>query len=193
MRWKYREIVKLIRFSPKRAHLFSEKLAQSENSRTGVTLKPLCPTRWTARTGAIGAVLSEYSILMETLEEVQQTTRDEYGSIAAGLVTAIEKFSTLLRLKFGYLLFGSSETLSKSLQGKDITLQEALSSVDFARAFFTEGKEQMKLSVISTKRLTTTASIQDSTRKTRRRESTAHVQYTTSTQPITVILDSTHI
>ena len=38
-----REIVKLIRFSPKRAHLFSEKLAQSENP--GVTLKPLSSER----------------------------------------------------------------------------------------------------------------------------------------------------
>ena len=38
-----REIVKLIKFSPKRAHLFSEKLAQPD--KCGITLKPLCPTR----------------------------------------------------------------------------------------------------------------------------------------------------
>jgi len=65
-----REIIKLIRYSPKRAHLFSVKLTQSDN--TAVTLKPLCPTRWTARTNAIGAVLSDYSILMETLDEVMK-------------------------------------------------------------------------------------------------------------------------
>ena len=40
-------------------------------------------------------------------------------------------------MKLGYLLFGASETLSKSLQGKDTTLQEALSSVRLARAFYT--------------------------------------------------------
>ena len=45
-----KEIAKLIKFSPKRAHLFSEKLAQSEDLETGVTIKQLCPTRWTART-----------------------------------------------------------------------------------------------------------------------------------------------
>lgn len=129
-----REIIKLIRFSPKRAHLFSDKLAESENP--GVTLKPLCPTRWTARTGAIGAVLSDYSILMETLDEVHQTTHDEYGSKAAGLLSSLEKFSTLFGLKLGYLLFSASETLSKSLQGKDTTLQEALSSVCLTKAFY---------------------------------------------------------
>lgn len=130
-----REIAKLIRFSPKRAHLFGKNLAESESE--GVTLKPLCPTRWTARTGAIGAVLTDYSVLMETLDEVHQTTRDEYGLRAAGLLVALEKFSTLFGLKLGYLLFGASETLSKSLQGKDTTSQEALSSVNLARAFYT--------------------------------------------------------
>lgn len=127
-----RKITKLIKFSPKRAHLFGKNLAESESE--GVTLKPLCPTRWTARTGAIGAVLSDYSVLMETLDEVHQTTRDEYGLKAAGLLAALEKFSTLFGLKLGYLLFGASETLSKSLQGKDTTLQEALLSVNLAKA-----------------------------------------------------------
>ena len=49
---------------------------------------------------------------METLDEVHQTTHDEYGSKAAGLLSAMEKFSTLFGLKLGYLLFGASETLS---------------------------------------------------------------------------------
>ena len=76
---------------------------------------------------------------METLDEVHQTTCDEYGLRAAGLLVALEKLSTLFGLKLGYLLllFGASETLSKSLQGKDTTLQEALSSVNLARAFYT--------------------------------------------------------
>lgn len=40
--------------NPKRAHLFSEKLANQEEA-VDVTIKVLCATRWTARTGAIGA------------------------------------------------------------------------------------------------------------------------------------------
>jgi len=60
-----REIAKLIKFLPKRASLFSP-LAQPDN--TGVTVKPLCLTRWTARHSAIEAVLKDYKILLETLE-----------------------------------------------------------------------------------------------------------------------------
>lgn len=62
--------------SPKRAHLLAEKLAQSEES--GVNIKLLCPTRWTVRTRTIGAVLMDYSVPMETLEEIYQTTHDDY-------------------------------------------------------------------------------------------------------------------
>ena len=39
-----REITKLIKFSPKRAHLFSEKLANQEEA-VGVTYKVLCSTK----------------------------------------------------------------------------------------------------------------------------------------------------
>ena len=78
-----REIAKLIKFSPKRASLFSQVLVQPDN--TGVTIKPLCLTRWTARHVAIEAVLKDYKILLETLEEINQTTHDEYGMKAGGI------------------------------------------------------------------------------------------------------------
>ena len=99
-------------------------------------IKSLCPTRWTARTGAVGAILSDYSVLMKTLDEIQQTTRDEYGLKAAGLLSALEKFSILFGLKLGYVIFGASETLSKTLQGKDTTDQEALSAVNLPISFY---------------------------------------------------------
>jgi len=84
-----REIVGLIKFSPKRTHLFNEKLLQSDGPRCGI--KPLCPTRWTVRTEAMQAVIKQYSVLMETMEEVHCTTRDEYGLKAAGVLAALEK------------------------------------------------------------------------------------------------------
>ena len=58
-----REISNLIRFSPKRLHLFSSKLNQEETTEAAVKLKPLCPTRWTARTGTIDAILKDYTIV----------------------------------------------------------------------------------------------------------------------------------
>ena len=129
-----KEIAKLINFSPKRSHLFSEKLAQPDS--TGVSIKLLCPTRWTARTGAIEAVLKDYSVLMETMEEIHHTTHDEYGLKAGGILASLEKFDTLFGLKLGYLVFGASESLSKSLQGKNTSLQEALSAVNLCKSFY---------------------------------------------------------
>ena len=51
-----KEIVKLVKLSPKRSTLFAQNL---ENYEGGVTLKPLGPTRWTVRTAAFSAVLED--------------------------------------------------------------------------------------------------------------------------------------
>ena len=42
-----------------------------------VILKLLSTTWWTARTGAIDAILNDYSVLLEVLEEIHATTKDE--------------------------------------------------------------------------------------------------------------------
>ena len=87
---------------------------------------------WTARTYSIDAVLNDYSILMETMSEVNATTRDEYGLKAGGIIAALEKFSTLFGLRLGFLLFATAVEVSKGLQAKDTTLQHALASIDLA-------------------------------------------------------------
>ena len=80
-----REMINLIQFSPKRLHLFSSNL---QVSGSGTTLKQLCPTKWTARTAAVDAILKDYTLLMKTLEEVHLTTQDEYGLKAGGISKA---------------------------------------------------------------------------------------------------------
>jgi len=100
-----REITKLIKFSPKRLHLFASKLKESDES--AVSLKSLCPTWWTAQTAAIDSILRDYSILLEALEEIHSTTRDEYGLKAYGLLLSLERFSTVFGLELSYHLFGA--------------------------------------------------------------------------------------
>uniref|UniRef100_A0A1X7TXD7 Uncharacterized protein n=1 Tax=Amphimedon queenslandica TaxID=400682 RepID=A0A1X7TXD7_AMPQE len=128
-----REISNLIRYSPKRLHLFSNKL---DNSYEGVTLKPLCPTRWTARTAALEAVLKDYEVLTETQEEIHESTHDEYGMKAGGLLQSLEKFSTYFGIKLCHLLFNAAEQVSSTLQRKDITLSEALTAVESAKSYY---------------------------------------------------------
>ena len=57
-----REKSQLINFSPKRKHLFADKVF--ENDGPSVRIKNLCPTRWTARTAAIESVLKKSTKLL---------------------------------------------------------------------------------------------------------------------------------
>ena len=66
---------------------------------------------------------------------------NEYGTKADRLLSLMEKFATLFGLKLGYFLFGASETLSKTLKSKDITLQQAISAVNLAKAFYKRQRE----------------------------------------------------
>ena len=128
-----REIVGLIKYSPKCTHLFNEKL-QSDGPKCGI--KSLCPTCWTVRTEAMDAVIKQYSVLMETMEDVHHTTRDEYGLKAAGVLAALEKFEIFFGLNLGHLLFGAAEETSKALQAKDMSVREAVTAVSVTRSFY---------------------------------------------------------
>ena len=56
-----REIAKLINLSPKQKYLFNEKLLQCEDREVN-GIRPLCPIRWTVRTGAIiDVVIKSYA------------------------------------------------------------------------------------------------------------------------------------
>lgn len=95
-------------------HFFSVKMQEAEYQQGGI--KPLYPTPLDSiRTEAINDVIKQYSIIMETMEEVSHTTHDDCGLKAAGVVAALEKFETLFGLKLGHLLFGTSEGTSKVL------------------------------------------------------------------------------
>ncbi len=130
-----REIGKLIRFSPKRLHLFSSVIKEVKEEGT-VSLKLLSTTRWTARTAAIDAILKDYYVLLEILEEIHDTTKDEYGLKAFGLIQLLEKFDTLFGLNLSYQLFSASEQVSLTLQKKNIAIHDALSAVEAVKNHF---------------------------------------------------------
>ena len=59
-----REVSQFIRFSPKRLSLFESMQSQLSHSSPSPSLKPLCPTRWTVRTGAINAVIMKFFVML---------------------------------------------------------------------------------------------------------------------------------
>ena len=101
-----------------------------------MSLKPLSTTRWNAQTAAIDSILKDYTVLMESLEEVHETTHDEYGLKASRCFHSLEIFSTLFGLRLAHIVFGATEEVSLLLQHEDIALCEALAGVDTAKAYF---------------------------------------------------------
>ena len=141
-----KEVAKLIKFSPKRSHLFLEKLEQPDS--TGVAVKALCTTHWTARTKATAAVLKDYLILLELMEEIHCTTHDEYRLKAHGIFSALEKFNTLFGLSLGHLLFGALEYSLRVYKLKIPHYNKACQQLIFVKLFMTD-KEKANHSIAS--------------------------------------------
>jgi adenylate cyclase len=80
-------------------------------------------------------IISDYSILTDTLDEVHKTKKDEYGLKAAVLLSSLDKIFHTIWIEVRVSHFRASETLSKSLQGKDTSIQEAVSAANHAKTF----------------------------------------------------------
>ena len=80
-------------------------------------------------------VLKNYSALLETLEEVSQGY-DEYARRARGQMTLMEKFSTYFGLRLSYTVFGATEQLSRIIQAKQISIQDAVKAAHTAKASY---------------------------------------------------------
>ena len=78
--------------------------------------EPLCPTRWTVRTAAISAVLTNYSVLCVALEDITTETH-EYGLKAGGYLAQMESFSTYFGLNLSHLVIFWSRTIVINLTG----------------------------------------------------------------------------
>jgi len=70
---------------------------------------------------AIEAVLKDYGLLLEIMEEIHLNTHDEDGMKAGGVLTSLQSFQTYFGLELAYILFGASESLSQSLQAVDLS------------------------------------------------------------------------
>lgn len=125
------EIMQLIKFSPKRDHLFQQIKLDETPEAPGLRL--LCPTRWIR---SLDSVLRNYSTLIHTLEHISTTGYDEYSRRAGGQHTLMDKFSTFFGLKLAQLLFGASEQLSCTLQSKQTSAQDAFRAANLAKAFY---------------------------------------------------------
>lgn len=128
------ELSTLIRASPKRLALF--ETLQNELAPGSPGIKPLCPTRWTVRTGALNAIIQNYSVICHELDVISNDGYGEASRKACGLLALMDRFSAYFGLKLSHLVFAASEQVSITLQRKDINAQEASRAVSLATNFF---------------------------------------------------------
>ena len=75
-------------------------------------LRPLCPTRWTVRTGALDSILKNYETLIHTFGEINTTSHDDYGRRSGGVMTQLELFQTYFGFRLCHLVFAITEEVS---------------------------------------------------------------------------------
>ena len=87
------------------------------------------------RTEAINAVLRNYPALLNALQSIGDTSYDDYGRRANGILAQLEKFDCYFGLKLSYLVFSGTEQTSINLQKKNTSVQEAVICGDVARSY----------------------------------------------------------
>lgn len=99
--------------------MFSAVAADSEGP--NVSLRPLCPTRWTVRGNAVKAVLSQYESVLVSLEEMAASGSSSAAK-ANGLHDRFSKGKTVLGLLVALEVIEELECLNKSLQKRTATI-----------------------------------------------------------------------
>ena len=115
-----KEIVTLIKFSPKRENLLGkiqENLEEDEGELATRGIIKLCPTRWTVHASCFQRILDNYTALLQEwavcLDEKLQA--DVRGRII-GCQAQMETYDFFFGLNLGERLFSHTDNLSKTLQ-----------------------------------------------------------------------------
>lgn len=77
------DLITLISNSPKRLAWF-----QDFQSADRPSLRPLCPTRWTVKAASLQSISSNYSALLEFLDNLSSDDKGDAGGKANGLLQA---------------------------------------------------------------------------------------------------------
>ena len=92
------EVTKLIKYSPRREHIFKEVKSATDastgNHSPGVCV--LCPTRWTVRADSLASIICNYEALQSTWEEAIEVARDtETKARIGGVAAQMKRFDFL--------------------------------------------------------------------------------------------------
>ena len=121
--------------APKRLQMFKDikdKLlyedSDSELKISSKGIKPMCVTRFTVRTEAYAAVIDNYFVIMKVLTACSEA-KDDTSAKASGLLDKLLNFKVIFGLHLARDVFAMGESLSVTLQSKDLDAQIASNSL----------------------------------------------------------------
>ena len=121
------ELSNLIRFSPKRKALLEQM--RHDFGMESSSLRPLCPTRWTVKHKAFESVQRNYEPLLQMLDTISNGLNGssciEVRSKAGGILHNFQTFNLLFGIMLSERFFGITDSLSRSLQGQNVTAFDA--------------------------------------------------------------------
>ena len=162
------DITQLILNSPKR-HLVFQRI-QTDSAPDASNLRPLCPTRWTVRTGSINSILENYQVLIETFQEISATSKNEYRAKAEGIARKLQEFGTFFALKLCSAVFSVSEQVSCVLQSKQANVQIAVNQAAVLTAHFTRLRSETEFQLFYQNVLSASAELTEEPELPRRRK-----------------------
>ena len=118
------ELVKLIKFSPKREAMLRELKEETGSDAPGV--RTLCPTRWTVRAGSLASIVANYDNIQLLWETAVCATSDtEMKARIQGVASQMQTFRFLFCLLLSEMILRHADKLSQTLQQPKLSSIEA--------------------------------------------------------------------
>jgi len=112
--------------SPKRHALFTEnQKAVNEGDTRSKTLKRLCETRWASRLNSVTAIVSNFEVILVTLEAISEE-KGKIGAEAHSLLAACSTFEFLFFVTLLHEIFQVTSVLSEYLQSSRLSVAAAM-------------------------------------------------------------------
>ena len=124
--------------SPKRHALFTEnQKAVNEGDTRSKTLKRLCETRWASRLNSVTAIVSNFEVILVTLEAISEE-KGKIGAEAHSLLAACSTFEFLFFVTLLHEIFQVTSVLSEYLQSSRLSVAAAMQMAASCKQIFVD-------------------------------------------------------
>jgi hypothetical protein len=151
-----KDAINFIRESPKRMNCFIAIQTDSNMS-----LRPVCPTRWTMRVSSVESMMQNYDSLVALFTEMSEGSdcTGEARSKANGYLKQFMAFDTFSGLSLILQIFSRTELVAKKLQSPSLSLSDADQLIGSLRLLWQQQREETNFDQFWTKVTSEAASL----------------------------------